>query len=124
MPALRCGAAQIAQRTIDDARVLGDAAKAQDIELIIDESDDDLKDTDQGGATIELNSFFDLDAYRKDQPPSGEHSLELVEDSDGFNGTRTFAAQDADGCRPCGYDDGVSVAFSADSDGRTTSGDN
>ena len=79
-----CGAVlrKIAQRTIDDARVLGDTAKAQDIELIIDESDDDLKDTDQGGATIELNSFFDLDAYRKDQPPSGEHSLELIEDSE------------------------------------------
>jgi hypothetical protein len=78
-----CGAVlrKIAQRTIDDARVLGDAAKSQDIELIIEGSDDDLKDTDQGSATIELNSFFDLDAYRKDQPPSGEHSLELVEDS-------------------------------------------
>src|SRR5215813_133082 len=67
-----CGAVlrKIAQRTIDDARLPTDAGKSQDIEIVVDESEEDQKDTDQGGATIELQSFFDLDEYRKNKPPS------------------------------------------------------
>src|SRR5215207_7690305 len=75
-----CGAVlrKISQRTIDDTR-LRDEKEPKEIELIVDESDESIDlqidrltqqttDTDQGGATIELQSFVDLDQYR-DKPP-------------------------------------------------------
>ncbi|HEX4414190.1 MAG TPA: protein kinase, partial [Lacipirellulaceae bacterium] len=67
-----CGAVlrKLAQRTIDDARLPTDADKSQDIELIVDDSDDDLRDTDQGGATIELDAFLKSDEFRKTDLPS------------------------------------------------------
>src|SRR4051812_22958864 len=86
-----CGAVlrKLAQRTIDDARLQDDSGKSKDIELIVDESADDLKDTDQGGATIELQSFFDLDEYRKNKAPSGEQSLETPSETPPTSGTPT-----------------------------------
>ncbi len=73
-----CGAAlrHLAQRTIDDTRLQDDPDQS-DIEIVVDKSVElEQTDTDQGGATIELSSFFDLDEYRKESPPSGEQSLE------------------------------------------------
>jgi len=72
-----CGGVQrkLAQRTLDDSKLRDQPAKLKDIELIIggDESVDlELTDTDQGGGTIELSHFFDLDEYQKNKPPSGE----------------------------------------------------
>src|ERR1700742_5377491 len=72
-----CGAVlrKLAQRTIDDARLPPDAGKTQDIKIIVD-APADPKDTNVGGATIQLNTFFDLDEYRTKDPPAGENSLE------------------------------------------------
>ena len=74
-----CGVVQrkFAQRTLDDSKLRGRGGKAKDIELIIegDESVDlELTDTDQGGGTIELSHFFDVDEYQKNKPPSGEQA--------------------------------------------------
>jgi len=83
-----CGAVlrKLAQRTIDDARVQDDPGKTKEID---DETANELKDTDQGGATIELQSFFDLDEYRKNKPPSGEHSLKTTPELPPTPGTPT-----------------------------------
>ncbi|HEX3599616.1 MAG TPA: protein kinase, partial [Lacipirellulaceae bacterium] len=80
-----CGAVlrKVAQRTIEDTRMHNEDGSPKEIELIVDESVDlDLTDTDQGGATIERSSFFDLDEYKKEASPSGERSLESAEAQD------------------------------------------
>ena len=84
-----CGAKprKISQRTIDDTRLRDDKAP-KEIELIIDGLDEsiDLETTaknqktteaNQGGATIELQSFFDLDRYR-DKPTDANQTIDSV----------------------------------------------
>jgi len=74
----RCGALlrKLSARTIDDTRLRDEDGESKPIELILDESEEsidlDATDTDQGGATIELGSFLDLEQYKRDHPSYGE----------------------------------------------------
>ena len=67
---------KLSARTIDDTRLRDEKGEQKPIELIVDESEESIElaatDTDQGGATIELSSFLDLDQYKKDHPSFGE----------------------------------------------------
>jgi WD40 repeat protein/serine/threonine protein kinase len=99
-----CGAVlrKISQRTIDDTRLRGDG-DPQEIELIVDESEDSLDlqssslnqqttDTDQGGVTIELGSFYDLGQYR-DSESAG--TIELpIPDATGVEPPKTPTIHD------------------------------
>jgi WD40 repeat protein/serine/threonine protein kinase len=79
-----CGALlrKLSARTIDDTRLRDEKGEHQPIELILDESEESIdltpSDTDQGGATIELGGFLDLDQYKKDHPSFGESPLDAT----------------------------------------------
>jgi WD40 repeat protein/serine/threonine protein kinase len=92
---------KISQRTIDDTR-LRNGGETPQVELILDESEDSIDlegaaenqrttDTDQGGATIELQSFYNLDQYR-DEPASSEPSSAQTIDSAELSAAEAAAA--------------------------------